>query len=84
MTDKRRIALLVALLLSFGASGLSAQGTTGKVQGTVLDPTGQPVANAQVFILGTSFAALTDADGFYFINFVPAGSYSMRAQFIGY
>jgi hypothetical protein len=67
-----------------GASGLWAQGTTGKVQGTVLDPTGQPIANAQVFVLGTSFAALTNDDGFYFINNVPAGSFSMRAQFIGY
>ncbi|MGD2135093.1 MAG: carboxypeptidase regulatory-like domain-containing protein [Gemmatimonadales bacterium] len=76
--------LLATAVLSFGASGLWAQGTTGKVQGTVLDPTGQPVANAQVFIEGTSFAALTNEDGFYFFNNVPAGTYSMRAQFIGY
>ncbi len=76
--------LLVFGVLSFGASGLWAQGTTGKIQGTVLDPTGQPIANSQVFVLGTSFAALTNEDGFYFINNVPAGSYSMRAQFIGY
>jgi len=91
MTDKRRSVfahaarvLLACGVLSFGASGLWAQGTTGKVQGTVFDPTGQPIANAQVFILGTSFAAMTNEDGFYFINNVPAGSYSMQAQFIGY
>jgi outer membrane receptor for ferrienterochelin and colicin len=91
MTDKRRSVfaraarvLLAVGLLSFGASGLWAQGTTGKVQGTVLDPTGQPIANAQVFMLGTSFAAMTNEDGFYFINNVPAGTYSMQAQFIGY
>ncbi|MDH3292057.1 MAG: TonB-dependent receptor [Gemmatimonadota bacterium] len=77
-------ALLVCGVLSFGATGLWAQGTTGKVQGIVLDPTGQPIANSQVFVLGTSFAALTNEDGFYFINNVPAGIYSMRAQFIGY
>ncbi|MGD8726569.1 MAG: carboxypeptidase regulatory-like domain-containing protein, partial [Gemmatimonadales bacterium] len=76
--------LLLCGVLSLGASGLWAQGTTGKVQGTVLDPTGQPIANAQVFVLGTTFAAFTNEDGFYFINNVPAGVYSMRAQFIGY
>jgi len=76
--------LLAVGVLSFGASGLWAQGTTGKIQGTVIDPTGQPIANAQVFILGSSFAALTNEDGFYFINNVPAGTYSLQAQFIGY
>jgi hypothetical protein len=76
--------LLVVGLFSFGASGLWAQGTAGKVQGTVMDPTGQPIANAQVFIVGTAFAALTNEQGFYFINNVPAGTYTIQAQFIGY
>jgi hypothetical protein len=71
-------------VLAFGATALGAQGVAGKVQGTVLDPTGQPVANAQVFVLGTAFAALTNEQGFYFFNNVPAGTYDMRAQFIGY
>ncbi|NIM52098.1 MAG: TonB-dependent receptor, partial [Gemmatimonadales bacterium] len=91
MTENRLIAIrrvasgvLAAAVLLLGASTLSAQGTAGKVQGTVLDPTGQPVASAQVFVLGTSFAALTNEEGFYFINNVPAGIYSLRAQFIGY
>ena len=67
MTENRRIAfgrvarvLAAAALLAFGATELGAQGATGKIQGTVIDPTGQPVANAQVFILGTAFAALTN------------------------
>ncbi len=91
MTENRRIAfgrlarvLLAVAVLALGASELTAQGTGGKVQGTVLDPTGQPVANAQVFILGSAFAALTNEDGFYFFNNVPSGTYDMRAQFIGY
>ncbi len=91
MTENRRIAfgrlarvLLAVAVLALGASELAAQGVGGKVQGTVLDPTGQPVANAQVFVLGTAFAALTNEDGFYFFNNVPAGTYDMRAQFIGY
>ena len=91
MTENRRIAfgrfakvLVAVALLAFGATELGAQGATGKIQGTVIDPTGQSVANAQVFILGTAFAALTNDDGFYFFNNVPAGTYDLRAQFIGY
>jgi outer membrane receptor protein involved in Fe transport len=63
---------------------LRAQGATGKIQGTVLDPTGQPLQSAQVLVLGTGFAAVTDVDGYYFFNHVPAGMYDMRAQFLGY
>src|SRR5206468_5088832 len=43
-----------------------------------------PVANAQVFVVGTSFGAVTNDKGYYFINNVPVGTYSLRAQFIGY
>ncbi len=77
-------ALVCCVALSLGAGGLAAQGATGKVQGIVLDPLGQPLASAQVILVGTSFAALTSGDGFYFLNNVPAGVYDMRAQFIGY
>jgi hypothetical protein len=72
------------MVASSGAVPLWAQGATGKVQGTVLDPTGQPLPSAQVLIIGTGFAAFTDEGGYYFFNHVPAGTYSMRAQFIGY
>jgi len=72
------MALLVA------ASSLAAQQTTGKIEGTVTDQQGGPVANAQVTIVGTSFGALTNDKGYYFINNVPVGSYTVRARFIGY
>jgi len=66
------------------AGSLAAQGSTGKIQGTVTDQAGVPIANAQVFIVGTSFGALTSDKGFYFINNVPAGEITLRSQFIGY
>ena len=75
--------LVAVFVLSIASAGLAAQETAGKIQGTVLDPNGQPVAGAQVFIVGSSMATQTDASGFYFLNNVPAGSYSLRAQFIG-
>jgi hypothetical protein len=76
--------LFTTLVAALGATSLWAQGATGKVQGTVHDPTGQPQPSAQVLIIGTGFAAFTDDDGYYFFNHVPAGSYSLRARFIGY
>jgi outer membrane receptor for ferrienterochelin and colicin len=75
---------LVAVAFLVGARGLWAQGTAGKVEGTINDPNGQPVAGAQILILGTSLGATTNDAGYYFINNVPAGVYTLRSQFIGF
>src|SRR3989454_5220805 len=75
-------ASAVALLVA--ASSLAAQQTTGKIEGSVTDQQGGPVASAQVTIVGTSFGALTNDKGYYFINNVPLGTYTVRARFIGY
>src|SRR5256714_12472850 len=74
----------IALAIGVTVSPLAAQAVTGKVEGTVTDQAGAAVANAQVFVVGTSFGAVTNDKGYYFINNVPVGTYSMRAQFIGY
>ncbi|HYU29527.1 MAG TPA: TonB-dependent receptor, partial [Gemmatimonadales bacterium] len=66
------------------AAPLAAQQTTGKIEGTVSDQAGAAVANAQVFVVGTSFGAVTNEKGYYFVNNVPVGTYSLRAQFIGF
>jgi hypothetical protein len=76
-------AFVAVCVLSLGSTALTAQETAGKIEGTVLDPNGQPVAGAQVFLVGSSIATQTNAQGFYFINNVPAGTYAVRAQFIG-
>jgi outer membrane receptor for ferrienterochelin and colicin len=75
---------LAAVVLGIGAGSLLAQGSTGKIEGRVRDQAGAPIANAQVFIVGTAFNALTNPQGYYFFNNVPAGTYSVRAAFIGY
>jgi hypothetical protein len=75
---------LAVVLLAVGAGGLWAQGTTGKIEGTVTDPNGQPVAGAQVIIVGTAAGAVTGSTGYYFINNVPAGVYTLRAQMIAF
>ena len=77
-------AFAMVLASALFAGSLAAQGSTGKIEGTVTDQAGVPIANAQVFIVGTSFGALTSDKGYYFINNVPAGEITLRAQFIGY
>jgi hypothetical protein len=67
-----------------GAGQLLAQGSTGKIEGRVRDQAGAPIANAQVNIVGSAFNALTNPQGYYFINNVPASTIAVRAAFIGY
>jgi hypothetical protein len=76
--------VLAVVALAFAATSLAAQGTTGKLEGTVSDPTGQPVAGAQVLVRGTSLGAVTNSAGYWFINNVPAGTYTLMAVYIGF
>ena len=79
-----RTIALTAVVLVAGASALLAQASTGKLEGKVRDQQGAPIANAQVIIVGSKFGAQTNADGYYFINNVPAGLVTLQASFIGY
>jgi outer membrane receptor for ferrienterochelin and colicin len=79
-----RFIALAAVALGSGAGTLHAQASTGKIEGRVRDQAGAPIANAQVYVVGTAFNALTNPQGYYFINNVPASSVAVRAAFIGY
>ncbi|NJD10383.1 MAG: hypothetical protein FIB01_08035 [Gemmatimonadetes bacterium] len=82
-----RIATTLVAALCFVAvavTGGHAQGTTGKIQGRVVSSAGQPIASAQVTVDGTNLGNITNDDGFYFVNQVPAGLHTVRAQSIGY
>ncbi|HEX6587827.1 MAG TPA: TonB-dependent receptor, partial [Longimicrobiales bacterium] len=75
-------ATVLALVTSTSAL---AQASTGKIQGRVVDAsTGQPIAAAQVEVVGTNRGNITNDDGYYFINDVPAGLMDIRAVSIGY
>ena len=79
-----RVAAAWMAAVALGAGVLAAQGTAGKIEGTVRDQSGAPVNGAQVFIVGTAFAGVTNERGYYFINNVPAGTMVVRAQYIGF
>ncbi|MBU6365891.1 MAG: TonB-dependent receptor [Gemmatimonadetes bacterium] len=82
-----RAAGLVALLAAAlaGAGDLAAaQGATGTIRGKVTNAAGQPLPNAQVFVVGTPNGAQTGADGAFTIARVAAGTVTLRARLIGY
>jgi hypothetical protein len=70
------LSLLLGLLVS------SADGT-GYIYGYVQDTYGNPLGCGTVMIVGTSIGAMTDADGYFRIENVPAGEYSVRASMVG-
>ncbi len=78
----RTALALAAIAFGAGASALHAQ--TGKVDGRVRDTAGQPLVGARVIIVGTAFTTTTNPQGYYFFNNVPAGTITLRAQYIGY
>ncbi|MBI2401753.1 MAG: TonB-dependent receptor [Gemmatimonadetes bacterium] len=62
----------------------SAQ-ATGGVTGTVVDLlTGQPIASAQVTVVGTSAGTLTGPEGRFLLRGLPVGVTRLRAQRIGF
>jgi outer membrane cobalamin receptor len=75
-----RIAIIFAVLIL--PLALFAQGT---VTGTVTDAsTGDALAGANVVVGGTSLGAAADEDGYFVIEDVPDGSYTLTASVIGY
>jgi len=66
-------------------SGTLFAGETGKISGKVIDQSnGAPLIGANVIIEGTNLGTSTDSQGEYFIINIPPGSYTVRAEFIGY
>lgn len=62
----------------------SAQGSAS-ISGTITDSaSGRPVPSVQVVVVGTTRGAITDDAGRYALRGLSAGSWSVRAQRIGY
>ncbi|NVM01832.1 MAG: carboxypeptidase-like regulatory domain-containing protein, partial [Candidatus Helarchaeota archaeon] len=77
------MSIFLLIFLSFNM-GIYA-GTTGKVQGTILDSeSNEPLPGVNIMIEGTTLGAATDESGFFFIINIPPGTYSLKASMIGY
>ena len=57
----------------------------GVIKGRVTDSeTGSPLIGANILIVNTKLGTATDADGYYKIEKVPVGSYTLKASYVGY
>jgi outer membrane receptor protein involved in Fe transport len=80
-----RFSRFLFCFLLFTAPFLAMAGTTGKITGKIIDKeTNEALPGVNVLVIGTSLGAATDVNGEYFILGVPAGTYTLRAQMIGY
>ena len=78
--------LFVCLVLGFLLTpiGASAQ-ATGQVQGLITDrANGRPLVGAQVLVVGTGMGGVTNSDGRYGFDNVPAGERTVRVEMLGY
>ncbi len=57
---------------------------TRQIRGQILDANGEAMIGASVYLEGKKYGAITDFDGNYVINKVPAGKYALRTDYIGY
>ncbi len=74
---------VLATALAVAASSLAAQ--TGSVTGRITDAqTGLPVPSAQVFIADLDLGVLTQQNGSYNLQNVPAGTQTLTVQRLGY
>ncbi len=79
------LLICAAALLVVAASTQVMAQTHGKIAGTVIDAkTKEPVPNCPVQVAGTTLGALTDMDGSFQIQAVPAGTYTVIVRMIGY
>ena len=78
----RKGFLAIAALLLFGLTNLYAQGTTGQISGTVIDPNGAVVSGATVKITqietNLSRTGTTNEEGFYSFQLLPVGRYAVE------
>ncbi len=66
-------------------SGMSYAGTTGKLSGRITDAqTGEALIGANVIIEGTYMGAAADVNGYYYINNIPPGDYTVVVSAVGY
>ena len=82
-TPPRSLSLLLLLFfLSFLSSNIQAQCT---VKGVLFDESnGEAIPFANVVLDGTTHGCATDINGFFLINKVPEGSYTLKVKYVGY
>ncbi len=59
--------------------------TSGAIEGTVVsEVSGESMPGVNVMLVGTVLGTVTDLNGHFLLNHIPAGSYQMRVSMMGY
>src|SRR5262245_34918333 len=82
------VLLALALTLGVGTSVVWGQEVTASITGTVTDPSGGTVAGATVsakdVARGTVSTATTSAEGTFYIQRIPVGTYDVKVEAAGF
>jgi len=80
-TTSAALAIFFITITSF--TRLQAQDAT--VRGFIYEKqTGEPVIFTNAYLLGTSYGASTDVNGYFAITKIPAGNYTLMVTYLGY
>lgn len=82
MKTIKQIRLLILLAFFFGVVDLMAQ--HGSIGGVISDESGEPLMDVNVVIPALQKGAVTDWDGSYTLQNIPAGTYRVFLKVIGY
>lgn len=81
---KRTAPLTTGCLLCVLAAFPGMASTQGVVTGSVTDMEGHPLACVNVLLVGTNWGGSSGDDGSFTIERIPAGTYNVALQLIGY
>lgn len=88
MSESVRTKLALAVLVGLSGWLVTWGAVTGRISGTVKDPTGAVVPGAQITVLetqtGIKSATVTDTAGFYSFPSLPVGHYSLEVKSSGF
>ena len=80
-----RHKLLFTALLFLSSFTLSLAQQLGTIRGTIKDAvTKEDLVGATVIIEGQNKGAAADINGFFSLNRVPAGTYTLKVSFVGF
>jgi outer membrane receptor protein involved in Fe transport len=80
----RAIQLTMLVIAAAILAPPAQSGTTGKLEGRVVNDKREPLAGVNVRVEGQRLGAITNEDGRYFIIGVPGGTYTVRVNLMGY